>query len=66
MLGSLGDLHVLKEGAAKADGVIHTAFGLDLTRIVELAKQDREAIQTFGSVFEGSDRPISAYQMRTR
>ena len=58
LLGSLGDLDVLRQGAAAADGIVHTAFGLDLTRIDELAAEDRRAIETFGEVFAGSDRPI--------
>lgn len=56
--GSLRDLGVLRQGAGDADGVIHTAFGLDFSRIVELSEEDREAIETFGEVFAGSDRPI--------
>jgi len=60
LMGSLSELNVLKAGAAKADAVIHTAFGLDLSQISELAKEDREAIETFGEVFRGSDRPIVA------
>ncbi|WP_428489133.1 SDR family oxidoreductase [Rhodopila sp.] len=56
--GSLRDLDVLRQAAGDADGVIHTAFGLDLAKIVELSKEDREAIETFGEVFAGSDRPI--------
>ncbi len=58
LLGSLRDLGVLREGASHADGVIHTAFGLDFSKIVELSEEDREAIETFGEVFAGSDRPI--------
>ena len=58
LLGSLRDLGVLREGARRADGVIHTAFGLDISKIVELSEEDCEAIKTFGEVFAGSDRPI--------
>ena len=58
LIGSLGDLAVLRQGAADADGIIHTAFGLDLSQIIELAEEDRVAIETFGEVFAGSDRPI--------
>lgn len=57
-MGSLSDLDVLRKGTGDADGVIHTAFGLDLSKIVELAEEDRQAIETFGEVFAGSDRPI--------
>lgn len=58
LLGSLTDLDVLRRGAGDADGVIHTAFGPDLSRYEELSQEDREAIETFGEVFAGSDRPI--------
>ena len=58
LIGSLGDMDVLRRGAAHADGIIHTAFGLDLSRIGELAAEDRTAIETFGEVFAGSARPI--------
>jgi len=58
LLGSLADLDVLRSGAGDADGVIHTAFGLDMSKIVELAEEDRQAIETYGEVFAGSDRPI--------
>ncbi len=56
--GSLTDLHVLRQGARDADGVIHTAFGLDFSKIADLSKEDREAIETFGEVFAGSDQPV--------
>jgi len=58
LLGSLRDLDVIREGVGNADGIIHTAFGLDISKIVELAEEDRQAIETFGEVFAGSDRPI--------
>ncbi len=58
LVGALGDLDVLRRGAANADGIIHTAFGLDISRIGELAAEDRIAIETFSEVFAGSARPI--------
>ena len=58
LLGSLRDLDVIRAGAVDADGIIHTAFGLDISKIVELSDEDRQAIETFGEVFAGSDRPI--------
>ena len=58
LLGSLGDLELLKRAAADADGVIHLAFGLDLSKIVELAREDRQAIDAFGEVYAGSERPV--------
>jgi nucleoside-diphosphate-sugar epimerase len=58
LIGSLGDIDVLRQGAEAADGIIHTAFGLDIARIGELAEEDRVAIETFGDAFAGSHRPI--------
>ena len=58
LIGSLGDGDILRHGAADADGIIHTAFGLDMSRIGDLAAEDRTAIETFGDVFAGSARPI--------
>ena len=58
MLGSIEDLDLLRRAAEDAEGVIHTAFGLDMTKIGELAAQDSAAIETFGAVFAGSERPL--------
>lgn len=58
LIGSLTDLDVLRRGVGDADGVIHTAFGLDFSNYAKLAQEDRAAIETFGEVFDGSDRPI--------
>lgn len=58
IVGSLTDLDVIRKATGNADGVIHTAFGLDMSKIGELAEEDRVAIETFGEVFAGSDRPI--------
>lgn len=57
-LGSLGDLDVLRAAADEADGIVHTAFGLDLSRIEELAAEDRLAIEALGDVLAGSRRPL--------
>ena len=58
LLGSLGSLDAIRNGARNADGIIHTAFGIDLSRIAELAEEERVAIETFGEIFVGSSRPI--------
>lgn len=58
LLGSLTDLDVLRRGAGDADGIIHTAFGLDFSDYGKLSHEDRAAIETFGEVYAGSDRPI--------
>ncbi len=56
--GSLSDLEMLKRAASDADGVIHLAFGIDFTKIVEMAEEDRQAIEAFGEVYAGSNRPV--------
>ena len=58
LVGELSDRDVIRAGAERADGIIHTAFGLDFSKIVALAEEERRAIEIFGSVFAGSDRPI--------
>lgn len=58
LIGGLGDLDVIRQGAADADGIVHTAFGLDMTKVAELSAEESRAIETFGDVFAGSDRPI--------
>lgn len=58
--GALSDLDSLRRGAEQADGIIHTAFGLDLADIAKSSAEEQQAIKTFGEVFAGSDRPIIA------
>ena len=58
VVGGLGDLGVLRAAAGEADGIVHTAFGLDLSRIVELSREETAALEAFGEVYAGSARPI--------
>ncbi len=56
--GALDDLESLRNGVAKADAVIHTAFNHDFSRYLENCAEDRRAIKAMGSVLEGSERPM--------
>ncbi|MET7938265.1 SDR family oxidoreductase [Streptomyces sp. NPDC005322] len=59
--GALDDLDNLRRAAAASDGVIHLAFKHDLAFSGDFqgaADADRRAIETFGEVLAGSDRPF--------
>ena len=56
--GDLEDLDSLRAGAAGADAVLHTAFRHDWTRFAESCELDKRAIETIGSVLQGSERPL--------
>ena len=59
--GTLDDLDTLRDAAAASDGVIHLAFKHDLAftgDFQDAADADRRAVETFGEVLAGSDRPF--------
>lgn len=58
LVGSIGDSGLLKKAAEAADGVIHTAFGSGFDDYARLAQEDVTAIEAFGEIYAGSDRPI--------
>jgi nucleoside-diphosphate-sugar epimerase len=59
--GTLDDLDTLRETAAASDGVIHLAFKHELAFSGDFqgaADADRLAVEAFGEVLSGSDRPF--------
>jgi nucleoside-diphosphate-sugar epimerase len=56
--GNLEDLDSLRQGAAKADGIIHLAFNHDFSQFLKICDDDRKAIVAMGEVLVGSKRPL--------
>ena len=55
--GDLNDLDALHAGAARCDGVLHLAFRHEADVLTAL-EADCRAIEIFGQVLAGSDRPL--------
>jgi nucleoside-diphosphate-sugar epimerase len=56
--GTLEDPETLRDGAAKAEAVIHTAFDHDFSRFAENCEKDKRVIAALGQALAGSDRPL--------
>ncbi len=56
--GSLDDLDSLHRGAAEASGVIHLAFGHDVSDFAAALTTDLHAVETMGAALEGTGKPF--------
>ncbi|MFI6074248.1 SDR family oxidoreductase [Actinoplanes sp. NPDC051343] len=59
--GGLADLDTLRTGVARADGVIHLAFGNDFSSpeaVANSVAEETAALTTLGQELVGSDRPF--------
>jgi nucleoside-diphosphate-sugar epimerase len=54
--GDTGNAENLREGATKADAVIHTAFNHDFSKFVENCESDRKVIGILGDALAGTQK----------
>lgn len=56
--GDVNDLGRLRAAAEAADGVIHTAFNHDFSKLKQRSEEDRKVIEALGQALAGSNRPL--------
>lgn len=56
--GDLNDVQALRDGADRADAVIHTAFDHDFSKLAASCELDRQAIAALGDALDGSGKPL--------
>ena len=54
--GDVENTRDLREGAGKADAVIHTAFNHDFSKFLANCESDRKVIETLGDAVAGTDK----------
>jgi nucleoside-diphosphate-sugar epimerase len=54
--GDVENAQDLREGAGKADAVIHTAFNHDFSKFVANCESDRKVVETLGDALAGTDK----------
>ena len=57
-LGDIENLDSLRDGASKADGAIHLAFGSPVNGFDKACEVDRAAIRAMGEAFAGTGKPL--------